>query len=415
MNRTKILTPVLKSSGQHLFTITYLLICFIVSTPFNFVNFQLLFMPDGIPSGADNAWHTYAALKIITSQNPLVSYSQFPAYIHPDNPNYYPSFLHLTVATITNVVAMMQASTINPALVIAAEKTFMFVASLAGTAGYGLLIKALLHKSIANKVRANMDTVLTGSRIQLLHLIVCVASFSIFIFSVSPVNQTYSDGTYAQLFGMWTIFPFYMYFLVNKRWILSGFLLSLIASTHNLAILMSLSATIPFLLSLAIQRLISKKNVLLFSLTFLGCAIPAFIFFYIPPAITLLESQSTGDTPRGLIGQLPISSVVQQIKPVLFYGGISATSLLLIMNLRRFAWIFGWVAIYFVVFELTTVIGARFARELGVVFGIVVGICVGYALYLMIVSGRNWYMLFRPPPLGDIRVTPAKLVLAVII
>ena len=159
----------------------------------------------------------------------------------------------------------------------------MFAVSLAGTAGYALFIRALLSKALTNKSKESLALFLDNSQYRLLHLIVSVLAFGFFIFSVTPVIHTYNDGTYAEVFAMWSIFPYYMYFLVNRHWMSSAFLLSVIASSHNLSFLMSLAATIPYLISLALQRFKDiKKNLIKFLLTFFAFAIPALIFFYIP-------------------------------------------------------------------------------------------------------------------------------------
>jgi hypothetical protein len=402
-----------RTSGDNLFAVTYLLLCFIISIPFNFATYQLLFPPDGIPAGVDVSWHTYSILSILDTANPLVAYSQFPS-VDQNHSNYYPSFLHALVSAISKIVAFNQPSlTSDPTFVISAEKAFMFGVSLGGTAGYALLIRSLLSKSIASRITTDSDLYLASLRYRLLHLIVSVLAFGIFIFSVTPIVQLYNDGTYAELFAMWLIFPYYLYLLVNKHWIISGILLSVIASSHNLSILMSLSATIPYLISTVIQKHKNfAKNLIRFILAFFVCAIPAIIFFYLSPVSTLLTAGVTGDTPAGLTAPYSIDPVLQQLKPGLYYGGILSIIVLSVLNYRSLSWFSGWVAIYFVVISISSLLGERFGRELSVIFGIVIGICVGQALFLSLASGRRWLKLFRTMELRNILLDSYKVVLA---
>jgi hypothetical protein len=393
--------------------LTYLLICFIISVPFNHSIYRLLYPVDGIPAGADNAFHTFSILNILETNNPLITYSQFPGYIQ-NTSNYYPSFFHLTVAAITKAVSVGQH--LNPIMVIEVEKVFMLAISLAGTAGYALFIRALLQNSIENRIIVNRDTYATNSRCRLLHLILSLLAFSIFIFSVAPVIHTYNDGSYAQIFAMWAIFPFFMYLLVNRHWISSAILFSLIASTHNLSFLMTLAALLPFVISLLLQRTKSlRKNLLKFSLTFIVLALPAFVFFYIPIVIAVTTPVTSADNPESLVGSWPLSTVEEQIKPVLYYLGIVCTFLLLVFNYRQFGWISSWVVIYFLVFSLSPIIGARFARELSVIYGLVIGVCVGYIAFMLIVTSGKWSTLFRALPIRDVHLSSFSLMFVVII
>jgi hypothetical protein len=373
-----------------------------------------LYPTDGVPAGVDNAWHTFSALRILDTGNPLVIYSQFPTIIR-NFTNFYPSFFHLTVASISQTVGFNQGSETNPTLLLEVEKSFMLAVSLAGTAGYAIFIRSLLNASIADKIRTNSGLLATNSHYRLLHLIISALAFSLFIFSVTPVNHTYSDGTYGQVFAMWLLFPYYMYSLVNGHWKLSGILLAAIASSHNLAIIMSLAATLPYLVSLALHRAKNlRKNILKFALTFFICAIPAFIFFYLTPLVTLLTAGVTEETPAGLTTPHSMATVIQEIKPGLYYLGITCVFLLLVLSYRTFGWIAGWVSIYFVVFGISTLIGERFGRELGVVFGIVIAITVGYGLLTLVALGRKQKTPLRSLDSESIRVTLPKLIIVVI-
>ena len=210
-------------------------------------------------------------------------------------------------------------------------------------------------------------------------------------------------------------FPYYMYLLVNRHWISSAFFLSVIASSHNLSFLMTLSATVPYLISISLQRIKDlKKNMIKFFLTFFVFAIPALMFFYVP-IITSVMTASSNDNPAGLSEPWAKSIVVEQIKPGLYYGGIICVFILVILNYRSFGWFAGWIAIYFVVFSLSSLLGARFGRELSVVYGIVIGLCIGHIFFVLVVCGRRWTKLFSSLTLKDARVSPTKLILAVII
>ena len=404
-----------RMSSKCLFTITYLLLCFVISIPFNYATYQLLFTSDGIPAGVDSAHHTYSILKILDTNNPLISYTQFPS-ISQNSSGYYPSLFHLTLATIAKVAGFNQASATDPSSVIKIEKSFMFAVSLVGTAGYALFIRTLLYKSLATKIGNDLDLFLTNSRYRLLHLIVSILAFSLFIFSVTPIIHLYIDGTYAEVFAMWSIFPYYIYFLVNKRWMLSAFLLSLVASSHNLSFLMSLAATIPYIISLILQRFKNiKKKLMKFILTFFIFAIPALIFFYIPVVTSVVTSTSAGGNPADLAVPWSNSMVAEELKPGLYYMGIICAFLLFILNHRAFGWLSGWIAIYFAVFSLSSLIGVRFGRELSVVFGIVIGICIGYILFVLVIRSRKWFMLFKSFSLKVAPINSSKLILAVII
>ena len=403
----------IKLHRRCLFTVTYLLICFIVATPFNYATFQLLYTSDGIPAGADEAFHTFSILKILDSNNPLLPYTQFPT-IMQNSSNHYPSFFHSALAAITKMVNFNQASA-NTTIVIQIEKSFMFAVSLAGTAGYALFIRTLFFKAISNKITNNSGFFLVNSHYRLLHLVVSILAFTFFMFSATPVIQTFGDGTYPQIFAMWSIFPYYMYLLINRYWVSSAFMLSIIASTHNAAFLMSLSATIPYFTFLALQRFKDlKKNLIKFFLTFFVFAIPALLFFYIPILTSIITGPSE-DSPGGLVEPWSNLNVIQQVKPVLYFGGIISAFLLVVLNYRTFGWFSGWVAIYFAVFTFSSLLGVRFGRELSLIFGLMIGICIGYILFVLLVSGRQWFILFRPISLKGVQVSSFKLILAVII
>ena len=174
-------------------TITYLLICFIISTPFNYTTFQLLYNEDGIPAGADSASHTFFILGILDTNEPLIRYTAFPTIL-TNTSGYYPSFMHLTIATLVKAFAFDQDS-YDPTLVIEVERSFMLATSLIGTAGYALLVRAILGRLLDAKINSHLHS-LDKPKYSIIYLIISVVAFGIFINSVSPIVQTFNDGSY---------------------------------------------------------------------------------------------------------------------------------------------------------------------------------------------------------------------------
>jgi hypothetical protein len=364
----------------------YFLICLIVSVPFNFSNFQLLYDEDHALPGADSAFHTYSILKILDTGNPLIAYTAYPT-LHDNPRSFYPSLMHLTVSFIVRISSINQGSMNDPDFVIDVIKAFMMTVSLAGTLGYALLIRTVLDRVIRDKISKNSHG-FDDTRYRLIFLIISVLAFSIFIYSISSVIKTYNDGTFPAISAMWGVFPFYMYLLFNNRWVLSSFLLVVIASTHNLSFLMSLSATAPYVISLLFQRTKRLKvNLSKFIIIFLIFGMPALILFYLPATTSVLQGKAAG----AVYLPWPIQSVIVQLTPGLFYSGLVSMVLAVVINYRVLGWLSGWASIYFVVFGLSSVLGERFARELSVVFGILVGICVAYIVFISVIRGRKWF------------------------
>jgi hypothetical protein len=353
--------------------------------PFNYANFKLLYTEDKIPAGADTAFHTYSILKILDKHEPLIPYTAFPSVITNTSAS-YPSLLHLLIASITWIASGGQESKDDPNFVLEVQKGFMLTVSLAGTAGYAVFIRSILNKLIKEKIGEDLDS-LTDSRYQIIYLTVSVLAFSVFIYSVSSVVKTYNDGTLGQIFAMWLVFPYYLYCMTNHQWMKSAVLLAVIASAHNLGLLMSLSATVPYLVSCLLQNKNLLKVVLTrFVLTFVVFAAPAFIFFYFPVLTTVQQ----GEAPESVYLSWPQEMVIQQLKPGLYYAGIIGMILALVLNYRVLGWISGWALIYFIVFYLSAVLGQRFARELSVVFGLLIGVCIAYVILMSILSGNRW-------------------------
>ena len=131
-----------------------------------------------------------------------------------------------------------------------------------------------------------------------------------------------------------------------------------------------------------------------FFLTFFVFSIPALMFFYVP-IITSVMTASSNDNPAGLSEPWAKSTVVEQIKPGLYYGGIICVFILVILNYRSFGWFAGWIAIYFVVFSFSSLLGARFGRELSVVYGMVIGLCIGHIFFVLVVLRQKLDQIIR--------------------
>jgi hypothetical protein len=172
---------------------------------------------------------------------------------------------------------------------------------------------------------------------------------------------------------------------------------------------MSLAATVPFLISFSIQEVIKRSDLVKFSIIFIILALPSLIFFYIP-TITSVAGQNAA---QAVYGPWPRDSIAAQLKPGLFYAGIICTSLLLLINYRILGWMVGWVLIYFMVVDLSSALGARFARELCVVFGLIVGVAIANFLFMTILGG--WKSLGqRPLNLNLACIKSARLILIVL-
>ena len=107
-------------------------------------------------------------------------------------------------------------------------------------------------------------------------------AFGLFIYSTAPIVKTFRDGGYGEIFAMWCILPFYLYFMIKKNWFICGVRLAVIASTHNLAFAMTVAVTISYFVSLVVSNKFgSIKKSKVFVITFLLFSIPAIIFFSI--------------------------------------------------------------------------------------------------------------------------------------
>jgi len=193
------------------------------------------------------------------------------------------------------------------------------------------------------------------------------------------------DGEYGAFFSNWCLFPFYVYFLFNKRWLISAVMLAAIASTHNLSFIVSIWVTTVYIASLLIgkdfqslRRL--KRPIIIFFILFL----PALLLFYYTSIISSLSGQSGGVTP----GLWSTSSEVQLITPYLYYGGTIASAVVWILDMRRLGWLTAWSMLYLALFTSSFVGAERFGRELCLPFGLITGICATILFYRIIFT-RN--------------------------
>jgi len=210
---------------------------------------------------------------------------------------------------------------------------------------------------------------------------------------------------------MWGIFPYYLYLLINQRWIISAILLAIIASTHNLAFIMSIFATIPYVVSLALQRTERLMiNLIKSGITFAILAAPALILFYIPVVTMVLE----GNAAESAYVPWPSDMLAVQLTPGLLYAGIIGILLALWLNMRILGWLSGWALMYFAVFSLSSLLGERFGREISVVFGLLVGISVAYVVFMSVLTGRQWVKQGKVQ-LNRLFITSGKLVLIICI
>lgn len=368
------LSSAIKISGllrkqENLFKLSYLVICLLISIPIIYGVWGFTYSK-GVPSGGDPADHALFILRILETGRPLIAYSQFSEALNPTELaglGYYPSLFHTIVAALTIVATAGSTSFVS---VLSTMQAFIFVQYLIGIGAYALLIKTII------------DTVLPQSKLQnhgfnstIFYYGLLILAFGLFVYSTSPIIKTFRDGGYGEILSMWCILPFYLYSLIQKRWIISAILLAAIASTHNLSFVMTLIATLPFFALLLIDKdFKSLKKSKDFLLVFLVLFLPALIFFYAPNALTASNAGTGQAIP------VPIDYVIEQVKPNLYYAGLIGSIMILFFNYRKLGWLAGWGALYFPVFS-SSIFAERFARELSLPFGLVVGIAVSIGIY----------------------------------
>jgi hypothetical protein len=356
------------------YDLTYLGICVIISIPFLYGVANLLHSNDGIPAGADAANHAFFIKNIIENNNPLIQYGQFNTST-TSGTGYYPSLLHIFVAYMYKITSPIFGSQQS---LISTLTSCMFAAAIVGIFGYAIAIR----KIMTNAVGAIKRTKKYGSDLLFPWTIIVAnaLAFGILMFSISPILKLYNDGTYSELFAMWLFFPFLLYSVISNRWIVSAVLLSIIAYTHNLSFVMSIALVLSYILGLAINRdFTALGGVKKFAILSVLLCIPAMMFFYVPTLTAVTDDKASSV----IFKSWSKANVVNQITPLLYYGGAISLALLLFMNYRIFGWLSIWTVIYFTVFNFTYFIGARFARELSITYGISLGICIAYGIVLL--------------------------------
>jgi hypothetical protein len=342
--------------------IIYLAICLALSKPLIYIVWGILYA-DGLPVGADPSAHVQYILHILLTGKVLVPYSQFPWVSESSGLGYYPSFFHALVAAIIKVFALPITAT----TVVNTLQAFMFVQYLVGIVGYALLIKLITDRSILPKFNG-IKYIKTDLKCTIIYYSLLLLAFGLFIYSTGPIIKSFRDGTYGEIFAMWCVFPFYLYFLITKRWYVAAVVLSGIALIHNLGFIMSMAATISYFGSLLVSRDFSSIKKVKYAIPiFIILASPAIIYFYIP---------SLHDTLKGSAGTYPpyaLTSIVNDVTPNLYYAGIAATILILGFDYKRLGWLAGWSGFYFLIFN-SPLFAERFGRELVIPFGLTVGI-----------------------------------------
>ena len=369
---------------NNILSFAYIGCCLLLSLPFLFgvltiVNSHLL------PSGYDNTVHSFFINKILETGNPLIEYSPFSDLIDQDTSRYYPSLMHIILSITTYIFGFT-----SPLQIVSALNTFIILVSIAGAIGFSLLVKEILKISLFNSYRIKVNEF--GFKVRIYFILLCILVFGILIFSTFLILKTINDGSYAEVFAMWTIFPFYMIFLIRNSWIKSGILLSIIGATHNLSLIMALAVTIAYLFSFLINRKwkLLKRSTILF-IVFGILSIPSFIFFYIPTI------QGVANNTAGNVQSLPLELIRESLTPVIYYSAMAAAGILIILNYRRLSWLSVWIGIYFAVMSFFPIISTRMARESSIAFSMIIGICLAYSINFILFSENFRKFIKRHP------------------
>jgi hypothetical protein len=180
-----------------------------------------------------------------------------------------------------------------------------------------------------------------------------------------------------------------MIFLIRNSWIKSGILLSIIAATHNLSLIMVLTVTLAYLSSFLINRKwkLLKRSTILF-IVFGVLSIPSFILFYIPTI------QEVSSNTAGNLQLLPPEFIPESLGPVIYYSAIAVSVIFLILNYKRLSWLSVWIGLYFAIMSFFPILSIRLARESTVAFSMIIGICLAYSINL-ILSSENFRKFIR--------------------
>jgi hypothetical protein len=356
-------------------TVIYIITCLIISIPFlsNLVN---IIYSQPYPGGADATVHAFIIMKIVETHNPLVVYTQFPSLVENNGNMFYPSFMHLLIA-----VPLIIFNLDSPLEIISAVSIFNVLVAFSGCIGFSLLIREILKISILETCTTDLKN--KGLRFSIYFNLLSILAFGFLISSTFLLLKTVNDGTYSQVFTMWGIFPFYLIFLLRRKWIVSAILLSVIAASHNLALLMTLSVTIAYILSMFVRRdKASIKKLPILVIAFGVLFIPSFILFYMP----VVQSVSEGSS--GNLEIIPNDIVISFLTPLLYYGVITASVILLILNYKYFSFFSFWMLIYFYFIYLIPILSSRVLRESSIAFSLILGISIAYSIHKILYSKR---------------------------
>jgi hypothetical protein len=361
----------------------YFGVCLIISQPVIFGIYNLLYTPTGFPAGVDVAVHTFLILKIIETKNPLIQWTGFPEIKGSySGIGYYPSLFHIIIGGLTFVTTVGNVSLSSAINTI---KAFMFTTYILGILGYALLLKTIIDRVIYDPLQI-INHNLSDPKYIVTYCVLLVLAFGLFIYSTAPLIKTFNDGNYAEIFAVWCIFPIYFYFLLQKRWIVSGVLLAVIASTHTISLVMALVPTISYFVISSLLSKASLKKSWVFIISFILLSLPAITFFYLPIAIAAIN----GSIP-GVGFPFSLKDIVFQLTDYLFYAGIIASILVLFINYKLLSWLSGWGIAYLSIALSSNIYSVRFGRELSIAFGLTLGICITLILYKIIIERPAFY------------------------
>jgi hypothetical protein len=352
----------------------YLCVCILMSLPVIIYVWEILYASP-VPAGGDPADHALFTMKILDSGNPLIEYTQFPALDSEQNiiQAYYPSFLHVLTAIPAYFMLLTGIPLFNS--VISSMTATMFMSYIVGIIGYALLS----YLSLINFISEGHARIGGKSIKSMILLVTALLAWGIFIYSTSPILKTFRDGGYGEVLSMWTILPFYILCLFRGRWVIAGIFFGIIASTHNISVVLTLAVTFAFVISLVIGKDMRQiRKLWKLGVSAAICSIPAFVFFYYPIIIATVDQQT------GLSGQTALwtrADIAEQIGNVLYYLGIIAIIWLLFVNYRKSSWLICWVILYLVPFYFNIFFLERLAREFSIPFGLLVGTFIGSVVF----------------------------------
>lgn len=359
------------------FTLIYFGLCLVVAVPIILDVWKILFT-NAVPAGGDPADHVLFVMKILATGDPLIEYTQFPNLTNEQNivQSYYPSFLHILVAIPTYVMKIVGIAPFTATLL--SMKAFMFASYLIGIIGYALIIIRFFVDIISVDRKEQQQKFVRS----MILVSLAILAFGLFMFSSSPIIKTFRDGGYGEILAMWTVLPFYIYGLMRSRWIIAGILFAVIASTHNISIILTLIITLSYVISLLISgNLRALRNMWKLAVVGSILSIPAIAYFYYP-VILSMANQETGLSAAS--SEWTRSDIAGQIGNFLYYYGMLATLGLLFINYRKSAWLACWIVLYLVPFYFSLFFLERLAREFAIPFGLTSALFTGCIIFLFV-------------------------------